>query len=90
MSKIVLLFYLFFVDLTTVDKLEVFYIDLAYRSQSWTDSHALWLERRVLLITRAFSGLGIFTSSLGVFGTKNTNDSTRFWTADLQRKSLQH
>ena len=33
---------------------------LAYRSQFWTNSHVLWLKRRVLFRTRAFSGFGAF------------------------------
>ena len=33
---------------------------LAYRSQLWTDSHVLWLKRRVLFRTRAFSGFEAF------------------------------
>ena len=62
---------------------------LDYRSQFWTDSHALRLKRHVLFSTLAFTGFGAFKCTFRESpAQKNTKISTRFWTANLQRESI--
>ena len=60
---------------------------LAYRSQLWTDSHVLWLKRRVLFRTRAFSGFEAFKVT---FRGPPAPLTPSFWMdlTDLQRRSL--
>ena len=57
------------------------YPHLTYRSQFWTNSHALWLKRSVLFWTRAFPGFQVFKFTFRGSPVQNTKISTRFWIA---------